>query len=130
MFTHRLLVMLALFFITAGFSNACAGSEMSGFDSFQATNAGSCAAAKTFIGQSETPLKLGWPSPQYLLGASDFIPCYKEESNSMKKILFRHCPKRSPWTPTHKIRNFCYATSEDCARAEMPQSWCIKCGAP
>lgn len=63
-----------------------------------------------------------------LKGASDYIPCYKSDSNSVKEYVFRYCPTQSPWTPTNSSRNFCYATSEDCARAEMPQSWCIKCG--
>lgn len=53
------------------------------------------------------------------------VPCYKEVD--MKDVLFRWCPAGKPWTPTNEKRSFCYSTSEACAEAEMPQSWCIKC---
>lgn len=54
------------------------------------------------------------------------VACYKDVD--MKPVLFRWCPTGKPWTPTNDQRNFCYSTSEECAKAEMPQSWCIKCG--
>jgi hypothetical protein len=53
------------------------------------------------------------------------VPCYKEVD--MKDVLFRWCPAGKTWTPTNEKRNFCYETSEACAEAEMPQSWCIQC---
>jgi len=55
----------------------------------------------------------------------NYVACYKDVD--MKPVLFRWCPTGKPWTPTNENRNFCYATSEACANAEMPQSWCIKC---
>jgi len=55
----------------------------------------------------------------------NYVACYKDVD--MKPVLLRWCPTGKPWTPTNEKRNFCYATSEDCAKAEMPQSWCIKC---
>lgn len=58
----------------------------------------------------------------------NFVPCYKEKD--FKQVLFRWCPKDKPWTPTHEMRNFCYSTLEDCAAAEMPQTWCIRCEQP
>lgn len=58
---------------------------------------------------------------------ANYIPCYKERSD-FKKILFRWCPTGYPWTATNETRTTCYTTSEECAVAEMPQSWCIKCG--
>lgn len=58
---------------------------------------------------------------------AQYVPCYKQDS-SMNMVLFRKCPNGKPWTPTNDLRNFCYVSSEECARAEMPQSWCIKCG--
>lgn len=65
---------------------------------------------------------------QFLLSQNaNYIPCYKEQSD-MTSILFRWCPVGFPWTATNESRTSCYATSEDCAAAEMPQSWCIKCG--
>lgn len=57
----------------------------------------------------------------------EYIPCYKVDDKG-RTVFFRWCRKTFPWTPTNEMRNFCYATSEDCAKAEMPQSWCIKCG--
>ena len=57
---------------------------------------------------------------------ANYVACYKEQSD-MTKVLLRWCPVGSPWTPTNEQRAFCYATSEACATAEMPQSWCIKC---
>lgn len=57
---------------------------------------------------------------------ANYVDCYKEKDD-MSKVLLRWCPVGSPWTPTNETRNFCYETSEACARAEMPQSWCIKC---
>lgn len=57
----------------------------------------------------------------------NYIPCYKQVG--MKMVQFRWCPPSSPWTATNESRTSCYATSEACAQAEMPQSWCIKCGA-
>lgn len=57
---------------------------------------------------------------------ANYIPCYKDVD--MKMVLFRWCPTGSPWTTTNEKRTYCYATSEACAAAEMPQSWCIKCG--
>lgn len=58
---------------------------------------------------------------------ANYIPCYKEQAD-FKKLLFRWCPTGYPWTATNETRTSCYATSEECAVAEMPQSWCIKCG--
>ncbi len=57
---------------------------------------------------------------------ANYVACYKNVD--MKSVLFRWCPIGKPWTPTNDSRNLCYTTSEDCAKAEMPQSWCIKCG--
>jgi hypothetical protein len=63
----------------------------------------------------------------YTLAQMDeYIPCYKDKDG--KTVVFRRCRRTSPWTPTNEMRNFCYSTAEDCAKAEMPQSWCIKCG--
>jgi len=57
---------------------------------------------------------------------ANYVACYKEASD-LKMVLFRWCPVGSPWTATNETRNFCYESSEACAKAEMPQSWCIKC---
>jgi len=57
---------------------------------------------------------------------ASYLPCYKQVG--MKMVQFRWCPPSSPWTATNESRTSCYATSEACAQAEMPQSWCIKCG--
>lgn len=56
---------------------------------------------------------------------ANYVACYKDVD--MKSVLFRWCPVGSPWTATNDKRTLCYATSEACAKAEMPQSWCIKC---
>lgn len=63
--------------------------------------------------------------PLVLAQNDNYVACYKDVD--MKPVLFRWCPKRSPYTPPNNTRNFCYQPSEACARAEMPQSWCIKC---
>ncbi len=55
----------------------------------------------------------------------NYVACYKDVDR--KPVLFRWCPTGKPWTPTNETRNFCYVTSEECAKKEMPQSWCIKC---
>lgn len=57
---------------------------------------------------------------------ANYVACYKE-ADDLRMVRFRWCPVGSPWTPTNETRNFCYETSEACASAEMPQSWCIKC---
>lgn len=57
---------------------------------------------------------------------ANYVACYKQVG--MKMVLFRWCPIGLPWTATNDNRTNCYATSEACAKAEMPQSWCIKCG--
>lgn len=64
----------------------------------------------------------------YILSQNaNYIACYKEQAD-MKMILFRWCLTAFPWTATNESRTSCYVTSEACAEAEMPQSWCIKCG--
>lgn len=55
----------------------------------------------------------------------NYVACYKVVD--YKPVLFRWCPTGKPWTPTNETRNFCYVTSEECAKREMPQSWCIQC---
>jgi hypothetical protein len=64
--------------------------------------------------------------PPVLAQNANYIACYKQVD--MKPVLFRWCPTEYPWTATADNRTLCYATSEACAAAEMPQSWCIKCG--
>ena len=64
--------------------------------------------------------------PPMLAQNANYIACYKQVD--MKPVLFRWCPPEYPWTATADNRTLCYATSEACAAAEMPQSWCIKCG--
>jgi hypothetical protein len=64
--------------------------------------------------------------PLMLAQNATYLACYKQVD--MKMVLFRWCPTGSPWTATNNNRTNCYATSEACAKAEMPQSWCIKCG--
>jgi hypothetical protein len=64
--------------------------------------------------------------PLMLAQNENYIACYKQVD--MKTVLFRWCPTGYPWTATADNRTLCYATSEACAAAEMPQSWCIKCG--
>ena len=64
--------------------------------------------------------------PAMLAQNANYIACYKQVD--MKPVLFRWCPTEYPWTATADNRTLCYATSEACAAAEMPQSWCIKCG--
>jgi hypothetical protein len=63
--------------------------------------------------------------PLILAQNANYVACYKDVD--MKSVLFRWCPTGSPWTATNDSRTLCYATSEACAEAEMPQSWCIKC---
>jgi hypothetical protein len=67
-------------------------------------------------------------SPAAPVQNANHIPCYKEQAD-MTKVLFRWCPRDKAWTATNQSRTNCYSTSEACAEAEMPQSWCIKCGA-
>jgi hypothetical protein len=64
--------------------------------------------------------------PLLLAQNANYIACYKQKDD-MSMVLFRWCPIGSPWTATNQNRTNCYATSEACAAAEMPQSWCIKC---
>jgi hypothetical protein len=64
--------------------------------------------------------------PLMLAQNANYLACYKQVD--MKPVLFRWCPTEYPWTATADNRTLCYATSEACAAAEMPQSWCIKCG--
>jgi len=132
MYAHRLFGLLLLCLIVAGFSaaNASLGTELSGFNILSVTQVGSCTIVKPMTWLNEESLQSDWSKTKTSLGSSDYIPCYKEESNSTKSVIFRYCPIQSPWTATNATRNFCYATSEACARAEMPQSWCIKCGSP
>lgn len=73
---------------------------------------------------STSILSLG--EPQMLAQNANYIPCYKQEAGKM--ILFRWCPNGLPYTATNNMRTTCYETSHACAEAEMPQSWCIKCG--
>ena len=75
-------------------------------------------------GSSVAPVTHG--KPFMLAQNANYIPCYKQVD--MKPVLFRWCPTGYPWTATTDNRTLCYATSEACAEAEMPQSWCIKCG--
>lgn len=82
------------------------------------------AAASLKYGSSAAPVVHG--KPIILAQNANYVACYKEKSD-MSKVLFRWCPNGSPWTPTNETRNFCYESSEACAAAEMPQSWCIKC---
>ena len=65
--------------------------------------------------------------PLMLAQNANYIPCYKTGAD-MKTVLFRWCRPELPYTATNDSRTNCYATSHDCAEAEMPQSWCIKCG--
>ena len=74
-------------------------------------------------GSSATPG--AYAKPLILAQNANYVACYKDVD--MKSVLFRWCPVGSPWTTTNEKRAFCYATSEACAKAEMPQSWCIKC---
>ena len=55
----------------------------------------------------------------------NYVACYKDVD--FKQVRFRWCPKDKPWTATNETRTGCYTSSEACAQAEMPQSWCIKC---
>lgn len=64
--------------------------------------------------------------PDTSAGNANYIPCYKQVG--MKMVQFRWCRPSLPWTATNESRTNCYSTSEACAEAEMPQSWCIKCG--
>ena len=74
-------------------------------------------------GISMAPVAQG--KPLMLAQNANYVACYKDVD--MKSVLFRWCPVGSPWTATNDKRTLCYATSEACAAAEMPQSWCIKC---
>lgn len=65
-------------------------------------------------------------SPARVAQNANWVACYKP-NDKMQYVRFRWCPSDKPYTPTNETRNFCYATSEACARAEMPQSWCMKC---
>lgn len=75
-------------------------------------------------GSSATPGD--YAKPLMLAQNANYIACYKQVD--MKMVFFRWCPTGFPWTATNENRTLCYATSEACAAAEMPQSWCIKCG--
>ena len=122
-----LIVIAALFLaVSSGVPNlaqASAGQDEPAFGSYPA--AGGCISAKGILNRWT---QSRWSKEKPMLGSSDYIPCYKSDSNSVRNYVFRYCPNRSPWTATNSSRNICYSTSEDCARAEMPQSWCIKCG--
>lgn len=80
-------------------------------------------------GTSEAPpptkSKINTGKPLLVAQNANYIACYKNVD--MKSVLFRWCPIGSPWTATNDSRTNCYVTSEACAKAEMPQSWCIKC---
>lgn len=65
------------------------------------------------------------PSYSRIAQNDNYVGCYKEVDS--KQVRFRWCAKDKPWTATNETRNFCYVSSEACAEAEMPQSWCIKC---
>jgi len=93
-------------------------------------------ATTVMAGQNETAVvasfedknsaaPVAYDKPIILAQNANYVACYKDVD--MKSVLFRWCPVGSPWTATNDKRTLCYATSEACAKAEMPQSWCIKC---